>query len=89
MATTELAPGVSTTSQLDAAPEANAAFRTFVATLKVGGVKGGESPRALLNGRLVHGGEVIESNLGITFDSVKDNQLVFKDKSGATVTRRY
>lgn len=88
-AVTELAPGVSTTSQIDAAPEASAAFRTFVANLKISGFVAGREPRALINGRLVHVGDALNSDLGITFDGVKGGQLVFKDRTGATVLRRY
>lgn len=88
-ASTELAPGVSATSQVDAQPEASAAFRTFVTNIRVSGVVGGASPKALINGRLVRAGEVVEPNLGVTFDGVKGNQLIFKDRSGATAQRRY
>lgn len=86
---TELAPGVSATVAAEASTTASAAFRTFVANLSVKGVVGGSSPKALINGRLIRVGDVVDSNLGITFAGVSDNQLVFKDHSGATVMRRY
>ena len=86
-----LAPGISATTEVEAAVEASAAFRSFVANAKVSGVFQGTPPRVMLNGRLARGGDVIDSGLGITFDSVnpEKKQLIFKDKSGATVTRRY
>ncbi len=86
---TELAPGVSTTANVDAAPEASAAFRTFIANLRVTGLVGGVTPKAFINGRVIRVGETVDSNLGITFEGLSANQLVFKDKSGATVMRRY
>lgn len=88
--TTEIAPGVTaTSSEVQAAPEATAAFRTFVVNLRITGFVAGSSPKALINGRLIRVGETVDSSLGITFVGVKDDQLLFKDKSGATVTRRY
>ena len=87
--TTEIAPGVSTSSQITSAAEASPAVRAFVANLKISGFVSGPSPRALINGRLVHVGETIDSNLGVTFDGVKGDQLIFKDRAGATVHRRY
>jgi hypothetical protein len=86
---TELAPGVSATRQVEAAPAASSAFRTAVANLKISGFIGGPSAKALINGRLVHVGDVIDSSLGITFAGEQEDQLVFKDRSGATVVRRY
>ncbi len=87
---TEIAPGVSaTSSDVEAAGEASPAFRSFVAALKITGFVGGSSPKALINGRLIHLGESVDSNLGIVFAGVKNDQLQFKDRSGAIVTRRY
>lgn len=88
-ASTELAPGVSTTTEVNAATAASPAFRTFVANVRVSGVVSGSSPKALINGRLIRAGEVVDSGLGIVFDGVNGNQLVFKDRSGAAVSRRY
>lgn len=87
-AVTELAPGVSATSRLYASPEASAAFRSFVANMKISGVMTGSQPKALINGKLVHAGAVIDATLGIVFEGIKGDQLVFKDQSGVTVTRR-
>lgn len=85
----EIAPGVSATAQIQGAPDASPAFRTYVANLRVSGVVGGASAKALINGRLVRAGEVIEGGLGVEFTGVEGKQLVFKDRSGATVMRRY
>jgi hypothetical protein len=88
--TTEIAPGVTATStDVEAAPQASPAFRAFIANLRITGFVAGASPKALINGRLVRVGESVDSTLGITFAGVKDDQLLFKDKTGASVTRRY
>ena len=87
-----IAPGISATNaDVAAESEASPAFRSFVANAKVSGVFQGNPPRVMLNGRLARGGDTIDSNLGVIFDSVDPDKklLIFKDKSGATVTRRY
>jgi hypothetical protein len=88
---TSLAPGLSASTRIEAAAEASAAFRSFVANAKVSGVFQGDPPRAFINGRLARVGEVIEPALGIVFNGVdsRRTQLLFKDKTGATVARKY
>jgi hypothetical protein len=89
VAVTELAPGVSATTATDAEPTASSVFRTYVANLHVTGAAGGSAQRALINGRLIRKGEMVDSNLGVTFEGVQGSELVFKDRSGAIVKRRY
>ncbi|MGH7946877.1 MAG: hypothetical protein ACREH8_03530 [Opitutaceae bacterium] len=89
---TTIAPGVAATAaQVEAAPEAAAPFRSFVANAKVSGVFQGPPTRVMINGRLVRAGEVVEATLGITFNGVDSSrrQLLFVDRTGATVTRRF
>jgi hypothetical protein len=45
----------------------------------------------MINGRLTRAGEVVDLPLGITFNGVdaQRRQLVFQDRSGATVSRRF
>ena len=91
-ATIELAPGVTATTELvKAVRAASTEFRAFVATARINGVYQGTPPRAFINGRMVRTGEVVDSSLEITFDSVDldTKSIVFKDASGATVSRRY
>jgi hypothetical protein len=91
-ATTTIAPGVTATTDIDAAAEATAAFRSWVANAKLSSVVWGATPaRAFINGRLVRAGDTVDAGLGIKFDGVNAEkmQLIFKDKSGATVMRRY
>jgi hypothetical protein len=87
-----IAPGVSgTVSDVEAVQEATPAFRTFVANAKITGVIGGTPPKVLLNGRMMRAGEVVDSALGVTFETIDADRklLVFKDKTGAIVTRKY
>jgi cytoskeletal protein RodZ len=88
---TTIAPGVAATTQLAAGAEASQPFRSFVANAKVSGVFQGTPSRAVINGRLMRAGEVVDGTLGITFEGVdaERRHLVFKDKSGATVSRRF
>ena len=89
--TSTIAPGVSATAQVEAAAEASAPFRTFVANAKVSGVFQGPPTRAMINGRLIRAGELVDGGLGITFTGVDSprRQLIFQDKTGATVSRRF
>jgi hypothetical protein len=88
---TTLSPGVTATAQIEFAPDASAPFRSFVANAKVSGVFQGPPTRAMINGRITRSGEVIDSTLGITFEGVDSPRrlLLFKDGTGATVSRRF
>lgn len=91
-AQSQLAPGITaTTTDVIAGAEASAAFRSFVGGLKISGVFQGNPPRALINGRTYRTGELVDIPLGVAFDSADaDKKIVtFKDRTGATVSRRY
>jgi hypothetical protein len=77
---TSVSAGVSATTEVDAAPEASPAFRSFVANAKVSGVFQGTPP-----------GETVDGGLGVEFSGLDADkkQLIFKDKAGATVFRKY
>ncbi len=87
-----IAPGVSATNDnISAAAEASPQFRSFVANAKISGVFQGDPPRVMINGRLARAGDTVEPGLVITFDSIDPDKklILFKDKAGAIVTRRY
>ena len=71
-------------------PPASAAFKAWVDTLKVGGVRAGATTRVFIGGTAYATGEVVNSRLGIIFDSydAETRHLVFRDKTGAKVERR-
>jgi hypothetical protein len=73
------------------APRASAAFFFWAVNLNVSGITQSKPARMLLNNRLVYEGDVVNRSLGITFARLDTaNQLlVFRDQSGATVTRSY
>lgn len=75
----------------DAGSEASAEFRSFVANAKVSGVFQGAPSRAFINGRMIRTGETVDATLGIVFEGVDATKrhLLFKDKTGAIVARRY
>jgi hypothetical protein len=88
----QLAPGIkATTSELIANAPVSEEFRAFVAGARINGVFQGEPPRALINGRTVRAGEAVDNLLGIVFDGVDSEMktITFKDRSGATITRKY
>jgi hypothetical protein len=78
-------------TELNAAPAASPAFRTFVAGASIGGVFQGTPARALVNGAVVREGQVVESSLGISFDRIdSDHKMIyFKDATGAEVSKNY
>lgn len=87
-----LAPGVSATAtDVDVMTEAVPAFRTFVANAKITGVIAGTPGKIILNGRLARAGDMVEPALGVTFEGIDGDRklLVFRDKSGAVVTKKY
>lgn len=90
-ATTAIAPGVSVTTEIQASREASPAFRSFITEAKVTGVYQGSPPRAFINGRLVRVGQMLDEGMAITFDGIDaDNRmLLFEDRSGARVSKRY
>ena len=87
-----IAPGVTaTTSDVMAAPKASAAFTRFVADAHITGVFQGTPARALINGRMIRAGEVVDQALGVVFDSIdaEKKTITFKDRAGSPATRRY
>ncbi len=73
------------------APDASPAFLYWVVGQNVRGVNQSNPPRILLNNRPVTEGQVVNPALGITFDHLDPEKklIVFRDESGALVTRSY
>jgi hypothetical protein len=72
-------------------PKASNAFKAFVSEAKISGVFQGTPPRALINGRTVRAGELVNKELGVSFESidVSTKTITFVDEAGARVSRRY
>ncbi len=83
-----VAPGVTATTEVQAASTASVAFRAYVANVKIAGVV---ATRAIINNKLTRAGEVVDASLGITFEGydVDTKMLNFRDRSGASVSRKY
>jgi hypothetical protein len=80
-----------TSTHIDAAPAASAAFRTFVAGATIGGVFQGHPSRALINGTIVREGQMVENSLGISFERIDaaNKVIYFRDTTGAEVSKNY
>lgn len=67
------------------------AFQDWVSNAKITSVREGDDPRAFINDIFVKQGDTVDSQLGITFDSVdaERNLVIFKDATGAIVGKRY
>ena len=63
----------------------------FVEEARVSGVSVGNPPRALINGRLVRGGALVEPKLGIIFLGLDSNRrvLIFRSAAGDVVRLEY
>jgi len=88
----KLAGGIVLTNSSPAgAPAASAPFMYWVAGLTISGVSNSTPPRFLMNGRLVHLGDEVNKQLGVSFDHLDAaaKLIYFRDKSGAVVTRSY
>jgi hypothetical protein len=85
-----------TTPPMAAAPTAprvvapSSAFVAWVKNLKITGVRTGAAPRILVERATFAVGEIMNSELGVTFDGYDASRrmLRFKDKTGAIVERR-
>lgn len=69
---------------------ASPAFRAWVQGLKISGVRTGSTPRIFIERTAYAPGDLVNPQLGITFEAYETatRTLVFKDRSGATVERR-
>jgi hypothetical protein len=78
-------PGLSGTSA------ASDMFVAWVMNVKVSGISPGSPARVVLNDRLVRESDIVQMRLSVTFDGIDtaNRLLLFRDKSGATVSRSY
>ncbi len=69
----------------------SAEFRALIVNLRVSGVFQGAHPRALLNGRLMNAGEILDQSMLIRFTGIDavHKQLMFEDGTGAQMQRHY
>ena len=72
-------------------PKANPRFVRYAESIRVSGVYQGSPARALIDGRLVREGEVVEPALGIKFSDIdaEAKQIILEDGSGAQVKVKY
>ncbi|MBI2497334.1 MAG: hypothetical protein HYV75_05230 [Opitutae bacterium] len=75
----------------EGAPIVRASFFYWVVNQDIKGVFQSPPHRIMLHNRLVYAGDEINRTLGITFDHLDpaDKLIVFRDRSGALVTRSY
>jgi hypothetical protein len=72
-------------------PPPSAAFHAWVENLQIRGVRGGAVPRIFIGSSSYQRGDLVNPQLGITFESYNDTTrvLTFRDKTGAKVERRH
>ena len=72
-------------------PKASPRFIRYAESIRVSGVYQGSPARALIDGRLVREGEVVEPALGIKFSDIdaEAKQIILEDGSGAQVKVKY
>lgn len=71
-------------------PAPSTLFKAWVENLKISGVRAGANPRVFIGGTSYVPGDLVNPQLGISFDhySPETRLLTFKDKTGAKVERR-
>jgi hypothetical protein len=71
-------------------PVASAAFKGWVDNVKILGIRSGSAVRIFIGGTSYAPGDLINPQLGITFDSynAETRMVRFKDQTGATVEQR-
>jgi hypothetical protein len=72
-------------------PAPTPVFRAWVENLQVRGVRGGAAPRIFIGNSSYQLGDLVNPQLGISFDAydATTRVLTFKDKTGARVERRH
>ena len=67
------------------------AFRAWLAEVRIVGVVAGDSPRAIVNGRLVRPGDVVDASQGIIFDGLdlERKEVVFRTNGGLFAGKAY
>jgi hypothetical protein len=72
-------------------PQPSEIFRNYIIGLRVSGVFQGENARALLNGKMYHLGDMLDPVRKIEFYKIdaEAKQLIFRDDTGAIVSRHY
>jgi hypothetical protein len=67
------------------------AFRVWIEAVTISGVFQGTPPRALINGRTVRVGDMVDSTLGIIIDGIdiERRTIRFKERSGAISIKKY
>jgi hypothetical protein len=67
------------------------AVQAWVAGVHIGGVRIGDSPRIFIDGVTYRAGDMVKPELGIRFDSADADRevLIFKDRTGAIVEKKY
>lgn len=86
----EKAPQTPKPVEIDEPPPPSAAFKAWVDALRVGGVRAGANTRVFIGETAYAPGEMVNPQLGITFEGYNSEtrHLIFKDKTGATIQRR-
>jgi hypothetical protein len=72
-------------------PPPSMQFKAWVENLKISGVRGGATPRVFIGGTSFQKGDLVNPQLGITFEGYSNETrlLTFKDPTGAKVERRH
>lgn len=72
-------------------PRVSASFQRFVAEMRISGVFQGEPARAMINGRTIREGDLVDPGLGIRFLGLDiDRRLVLlEEPSGAQAAKKY
>ena len=80
-----------THGQVVAESSATPAFIAFVESARISGVFQGDPPRALINGRTVRAGAIVDPALGVTFYRLDADRrwVFFRDATGAWVKKGY
>ncbi len=76
---------------VNAAPVVSPEFRLWTDGVRISGVASGSSPRAIINGRLVRPGDLIDTGEGIVFEGidVEKKQVMFRNRAGAVAGKAY
>lgn len=61
----------------------------FLNSAHIGGMRTGSNPRVMINEITYHVGDVVDANTELTFQGIRENRLLFRDKQGVYYTKSF
>ncbi|PXA03610.1 hypothetical protein DDZ13_11560 [Coraliomargarita sinensis] len=84
---TEAVKAPSTSAEID--PAQTQAVSEFLQTAHIGGVRTGDRPKVILNGKSYNNGDLVDADTGLSFIGFRDKKLAFRDEQGIVYIKSF